>query len=499
MFAFVIWDTKEKTLFGARDRFGIKPFFYHISKEQFVWASEIKSIKALNLVNKNVDLFALDYYFAYGYTPREQTIYTEIKKLEPGCYFTLKATNLQPELRIKRYWKISYEPDYTKSESYWKETLYHTLNESVKLHLISDVPLGAFLSGGIDSSIVVALMAKNSNGPISTFSIGFKEEEYSELKYARQVANLYATNHHEFIVEPGSIDILPNLVRLYDEPFADSSAIPTYYLSKLTRKHVTVALSGDGGDELFAGYSRYAKMLSIYGAFYNQKVASRLLFGPINKTIPDYVWGKGYTYYLSKNKSQLAAYFCFWKDYERRKIFNREIQRNIEKNSAENYKKLILDDAAGGVLSRMQQLDMKTYMVDDILTKVDRASMANSLEVRIPILDHKFAEISFKIPSSLKLFENNKKHIFKEAFSSILPKEIITHKKQGFAVPLPLWFKGDLKEYAYCCLAGSNDLDTYLDKKQVLQIVNNHQKGMRDYSAKIWSLLFLNEWIKQNK
>ena len=493
MFAFVIWDERQQKLFGARDRFGIKPFYYYLDGEKFVWGSEMKSILANEKIRKNIHLESLDYYFAYGYTPRKESIFCEIKKLEPGNSFVFSYSEKE-KLKIKTYWKTHYTPDYSKTELFWKEAIYESLNEAVKMRMISDVPLGAFLSGGIDSSIVVALMSLNSNKAIKTFSIGFKEEKYNELKYARILANRYETEHHEFIVEPQSVELLPNLVRAFDEPFADSSAIPTYYVSKYTREHVTVALSGDGGDELFAGYDSYDKMMMLY----RKKHYPRTLFAWANKLIPDHIFGKGITYYLSKNKNNIGAYFCLWKDYERRKIFLPEIINRFNKNYSEESKISILKTVEGDFLTKMQQLDIQTYMVDDILTKVDRTSMMNSLEARVPILDHKFAELSFSIPSKFKLKENIKKYILKETFSKILPPEIISHKKQGFAVPLSKWFKGSLKDYANDSLRSSNKLYHFLDKKQVEKILDNHQKGMRDYSSKIWTLLILNEWLSQN-
>ena len=498
MFAFVIWDKKEKVLFGARDRFGIKPFHYYLDNEKFIWGSEIKSILADNNINKTISLEGLDYYFAYGYSQRDRSIYQNISKLKPAQYFTFDY-NRKEKLKIEDYWHINFEPDYSKSENYWKEALYDTLNESVKIRMVSDVPLGAFLSGGVDSSTVVALMARNSDKAVKTFSIGFKEEKYNELKYARQVAEMYGTDHHEFILELESIDLLPKLVQAYDEPFADSSAIPTYYVSKFTRNHVTVALSGDGGDELFAGYNSYPKMLALKNAVYNNKFSNKAIFSPLNRIIPDHLYGKGYSYYLSKDKNMINAYFCLWKDYERRKIFNSSLRSKLGVNRAEQLKENYLKEVNASFISKMQLLDIKTYMVDDILTKVDRASMLNSLEARVPILDHKFAELSFKIPWEYKLKAKSKKYILKESFRHILPPDILNHKKQGFSIPLNLWFKGDLKEFAFDTLLNSSKLSEYLDTKQLRAILENHQKGVRDYSAKIWSLLFLDEWLKQNQ
>lgn len=493
MFAFVIWDDKKKQLFGARDRFGIKPFHYYIDKEKFIWASEIKSISASDNIIKDLNIESLDYYFAYGYMPREESIFYQIKKLKSGHSFVLRPHE-RNKIKIKPYWQIKFEPDYSKSEAYWKDSIYETLNEAVKMRMISDVPLGAFLSGGVDSSTVVALMSLNSSRPIKTFSIGFKEEKYNELKYARLLADKYKTNHHEFIVEPDSIELLPELVRAYDEPFADDSAIPTYYVSKFTREHVTVALSGDGGDELFAGYNSYDKMKALQ----RNKFSSEFIFSNLNKLIPDHMFGKGLTYYLSKDKNNIGAYFSLWKDYERRKIFQHDIKEKLQGNYAEKTKLSLLASMKGDFISKMQQLDMQTFMVDDILTKVDRASMMNSLEARVPILDHKLAELSFRIPSEFKIKGNIKKHILKESFKNILPAEILSHKKQGFAVPLSIWFKDDLKNYSYETLLNSKHLYNLLEKKYVTNLLNNHQKGVRDFSEKIWSLLFLEEWLKQN-
>ena len=260
-----------------------------------------------------------------------------------------------------------------------------------------------------------------------------------------------------------------------------------------------MALSGDGGDELFAGYNSYPKMMNLKNAFYNNRFTNKAFFKPLNLIIPDYVYGKGYTYYLSKDKNQINAWFCFWKDYERQKIFNIEIKHQLNNSKPEGYKEELIQNIDGDFLSKMQGLDMQSYMVDDILTKVDRATMLNSLEARVPILDHKFAELSFQIPSGLKLKGSSQKVILKESFRHILPKDIISHKKQGFAVPLSVWFKGDLKQNAIDTLLHSSFLNEYLDKNQIEKILSHHQKGMRDYSAKIWSLLFMDEWLKQNK
>ena len=501
MFAFAIWDNNKNQLFCARDRFGIKPFYYYIDDEKFVFGSEIKAILQCSNIETTISMEALDSYFAFGYITSDLSIYNKIKKLPPAHSLTLKLSP-KPTFNIKRYWEIEFNPDYSKTEDYWADAIEENFAESVKLHMMSDVPLGAFLSGGIDSSSVVAMMAKHSTQPVKTFSIGFKEQEFNELKYAREIAKKYGCEYHEEIVEPQSINLLPKLVSAYDEPFADSSAIPTYHVSKLARKHVKVALSGDGGDELFAGYSGYTKFknirsfpLNFRGSFMN-----KALWGNIHKMIPQSMKGKGLMYFLSKNKEYAFAYQTAWTLDERAKlIFGME--NKSSGSGPELFKETILRNNKNyDFISNLQYLDMKTYMVDDILTKVDRASMMNSLEVRVPFLDHKFAELTFKIPWNLKLKGNEKKYILKKSMNSYLPENILNHPKQGFGVPLSLWFKDDLKEYVNDKLLSHNPLlSNYLSKNYIKKIIENNRKGNRDFSSKIWSLIFFEEWLKQNK
>jgi len=498
MFAFVIWDGCKKQLFGARDRFGIKPFYYYIDQESFIWASELKAINVAGGITKDISLEALDAYFAYGFILNDQSIFNQIKKLQPAHYFILKPFD-DKKLTLRKYWEISFTPDYSKSEQYWIKAIQEALYESVKLELVSDVPLGAFLSGGVDSSSVVAMMSKASNTPVKTFSIGFKEKEYNELEYARMVAKKFNTDHHELIVEPESIGLLPKLVHAYDEPFADSSAIPTYYVSKFAREHVTVALSGDGGDEMFAGYYSYAKMMNMRNSRLGSSRFVTSLAKGIHDILPDHLYGKGFTYYLSRNNDAIGAYFCLWKDYERRKLYAGELFDQLKRSPAESKMISILNRSNGDFLSRNQQLDMETYMVDDILTKVDRVSMLTSLEVRVPVIDHVFAELSFKIPSEYKLKGGSKKYIFKKAMEEVLPPEILSHKKQGFSVPFRLWFKDDLKEYLLDSIQHNSELRQYINVDYLYKTFDNHQKGMRDFSGKIWSVLFFNEWLKANK
>ena len=502
MFAFAIWDNNKKQLFCARDRFGIKPFYYYLDNQKFVFGSEIKAILKNEEIDKTLSYDAIDSYFTFGYITSDISIYKNIKKLQPGHYLLISFKD-KVSIDIQRYWDIYFEPDYSKSQDQWKEEIESCLLETVKLHMISDVPLGAFLSGGIDSSSVVAMMAKNSNRPIKTFSIGFKEQKYNELIYAREIAVRYGCEHYEQIIEPESISLLPSLVSAFDEPFADSSAIPTYFVSKLAREHVTVALSGDGGDELFAGYSIYNYLNRINTSFFNSNKPNRnkQIWGNINKLIPQNIKGKGATYFLSKDKELVGAYVNVWTKKERNKLLLNNHQGIYNESASEIYKESILKmSGSNDFISNLQYLDMKTYIVDDILTKVDRTSMMNSLEVRVPLLDHKFAELSFKIPWNFKFNEGQQKYIFKSAMASYLPINILNHKKQGFEVPLSLWFKDDLKVYVNDTLLSNNSfISAYLDKDCVRKNIRSSFGGMRDFSNRIWSLIVFEEWLKQNQ
>lgn len=501
MFAFAIWDANEQQLFCVRDRFGIKPFYYYKDDEKFVFGSEIKAILNSGEVDKTISFEALDSYFAFGYITKDLSIFSKIKKLQPGNYLILSFKD-QVKIETKQYWDIQFEPDYSKTEKQWCEEIENCLSETVKSHMISDVPLGAFLSGGIDSSSVVAMMAKSSTQPIKTFSIGFKEQRYNELEYAREVATKYGCDHHERIVEPESISLLPKLVSAYDEPFADSSAIPTYYVSKLAREFVTVALSGDGGDELFAGYKGYSKFKRIqsFPLHFNGSFLNKMIWGNIHNLIPQSTKGKGLMYFLSQNKEYAFAYQTIWTQEERRQLIEGQ-NKNLGEKGSEFFKEEILRNKNNrNFISNLQYLDMKTYMVDDVLTKVDRASMINSLEVRVPFLDHKFAELSFKIPWDLKLKGNEKKYILRKSMRPYLSKNILDRNKKGFGIPLSLWFKDDLKEYINDTLLSTNPLySKYIDRNYVEKIIINDRKGKRNFSSKIWTLVFLEEWLKQNQ
>jgi asparagine synthase (glutamine-hydrolysing) len=500
MFAFVIYDKRNNCIFGARDRFGIKPFYYSINNDAFIWGSELKCVKAGSGQKLNMDYSALDEYFTYGYIGLDKSVFTEVRKLKPAHSFTLDINKGAQSLEINNYWNIKYEPDYSKTENEWIELLDQKFAESIKMHMISDVPLGAFLSGGIDSSGVVAFMNKVSPGQVKTFSIGFKEQKFNELQYAREVAEKYKTEHHELILEPESVELLPRLVSAFDEPFADSSAIPTYYVSKFAREFVTVVLSGDGGDELFAGYNNYMKALSVKNSLFSNGLLNPF-WSILHRTLPSNVSGKGLSYFLSKKRSDLGAYFCVMKKNERSSLFNDRTLNGIGNYSSEADRIQMLNGSSSkDFVSRLEELDLLNYLPGDILTKVDRTSMQNSLETRVPLLDHEFAELSFKIPSELKMNNNEGKLIFKKMLSKYLPENVMKHKKQGFGVPISIWFKDDLKAYVNDRLLNKNALIyAHLNYSAVSKIIGDQNFGMRDFSGQIWAMLFLEEWLKQNR
>ena len=498
MFAFAIWNNKEKELFCARDRFGIKPFYYYCDRHSFVFGSEIKAILKAADVDRAIDLNAMDLYFTYGYVTGSRTIYSSIRKLLPAHTLSLHP-NSSSEPQITRYWDLHFQPDFSRSEAQWRVEIEKEFSESVRLHMISDVPFGAFLSGGIDSSSVVALMTRHSNEPVKTFSIGFLESQFNELQYAREVARQYKTDHHERVLEPESVNLLTTLVDAYDEPFADSSAIPTYYVSKFAREFVTVALSGDGGDELFAGYTDYYKLNNIDRYNFLPALVRKPLAKTIHAFIPNKIKGKGLSYLLSQDEDIVGAHIAVFNQLERKKLYARSIYDKLQESYAESQKeKIIRNSTAKEYVSRMQELDLRSYLVDDILTKVDVASMQNSLEVRVPLLDHKFVELTMKIPAQYKLHNREQKYIFKKAMSPYLPASILNHKKQGFSVPFKLWFKKDLKEYVDDrFLARHTRLSDYLNMDYVRNVVSDHRRGNRDFTTKIWSILFFDAWLER--
>ncbi len=499
MFAFAIWDQRDRKLFVARDRAGKKPLYYSVTRGgTFVFGSELKSLLEHPDVEREINLEALNAYFSLGYVPDPLSIFRSVKKLPPGHYLTFA----NGEVSTRSYWDFDYtaQSSSRREENYLDE-LRSLIDDAVKVRLVSDVPLGAFLSGGIDSSTVVGMMAQHMDQPVKTFSIGFHEDSYNELKYARLTAEKFGTDHHEFFVTPEICDVVDELAWHFDEPFADSSAIPTYMVSKLAREHVTVVLSGDGGDELFAGYTRYL-------VEQGRRVFSMLpgpiragLMEPLSRRLPHGAWGRNFIHnvaldpidrYLDSvsiftrlNKEELLT-----EDFKRR-------QRPGDSTS-DTFRELAARVKTGEDLDRLLYIDSKTYLPGDILTKVDRMSMAASLEARTPLLDHKLIDFVTRIPASLKLSGLETKHLFKRAVQDLVPAEILNRPKQGFGVPIQKWINQQLRQRIRDTLSDARTRQRgYVEPNYVDVLLDEHERGRRDHSMALWSLLMLELWHRE--
>ena len=496
MFAFAIWDEKNKRVFIARDRLGIKPLYYYSKDSLFIFASELKALLPLQEIDFEISEGAIDDYVTYGYIPHPKTVFKNIRKLPPGTFLVLEEYGE----KIAQYWKPKFNHYPHKSISEYTSELEKILSESVSLRLISDVPLGAFLSGGLDSSTIVALMSRNSNERVRTFSIGFKEREYDETPYAKIVAKKYGTDHHSFVVEPQALDVIFKIVSQLDEPFADSSVLPTYFLSKMASEHVKVCLSGDGGDEIFGGYKSYSRSL-IYKYWDLIPVSLRKkLIGPLYNKWPTKKTGKGLLErILAERDERFWLMLGLTTEIEKKILYNESFYQQIQQmEGSDSPMTLPRFSSKKDYLCQMQQFDMQFYLPADILEKVDKMSMLNSLEVRVPILDHYVAEFMCKVTSSMKAKNFNTKILFKEMAKNLLPKKIITRKKKGFSVPLKYWFKGHLDEFAKSILLDSQCINRgYFKKKAIEDLFFNHQTGSRDFSQKIWRLLMLELWFRE--
>ncbi len=496
MFALALWDSRRRRLVLARDRVGKKPLFYSWTGGRLVFASEIKAIWAAGGLSSEMDLQALSDYFSFQYVPAPKTIYRNVRKLQAAHYLVVEDSHI----REVPYWDLRFDEPRQLSESDWCESFLEEFKTAVKSRLISDVPLGAFLSGGVDSSSVVAVM-NQFQSPVTTCSIGFPEETYNEAAEARSFADALGAHHHEHTVQPHAVELLPKLAWHYDEPFADSSAVPTYYVSQIARQHVTVALSGDGGDENFAGYRRYKLGL------WEDRLRSRFpagmrrsIFGPLGEWYPKLGWAprvfRAKSTFQSLARDPLQGYFyggsCCPPGLKER-LFNRDVLETLNGYDSVEVVRFHYDRApASDFLSRIQYVDIKTYLVDDILVKVDRASMANSLEVRCPLLDHKLMELIAQIPSSLKLHNGQGKYIFKKALEGLVPGEVLNRPKKGFAVPVAEWFRRELKDFAYQALFGRDD--GLLNARFLTHCWGQHQRRQRDWSALLWCVLMFRTW-----
>lgn len=508
MFAFALWDRNSETLFLARDRLGVKPLFYALLDDgTFLFGSELKSLLAHGGLRRDIDPLAVEEYFALGYVAEPRSIFRQARKLPPA--HTLKigrggssAKAVQP----KQYWDVRFTLDRRLGVEEASAELESRLEESIRLRLISEVPLGAFLSGGVDSSAVVAMMAAVANGPVNTCSISFADPAYDEAAFARQVAERYKTNHFVDRVESDDFDLIDTLATLYDEPYADSSAIPTYRVCQLARRHVTVALSGDGGDESFGGYRRYRMHVM------EERMRShlplglrRLVFGALGRLYPKADWAprmfRAKATFETLARDSVDAYFhsvSILRAPMRRQLFRDEFRSQLGGYDA---LQVFRDHAARAgtddPMALVQYLDLKTYLVGDINTKVDRASMAHSLEVREPLMDHPLVEWLATLPSSLKLSDGEGKFLLKKAMEPKLPHEVLYRPKMGFAVPLARWFRGPLRTRVRDAILGSRLADTGMFNGVYLRkLVDDHQSGMRDYSSSLWTILMFEAFLR---
>lgn len=501
MFAFCIWDARRRTMFLARDRIGIKPLFYYFGDGRLVFGSELKSIVKHPGVPADLDLQAIYDYLSLNYMPIPSTALKGVQQVPPGHYLMVEGDGLS----LRRYWELAFREDPAPPEEH-AERLGEMLKKSVKRRLVSDVPFGAFLSGGVDSSIVVGLMSELMNEPVKTFSIGFEEKSFNELPNAREVAELFGTDHHELTVKPDMVSLLPRLVWHSDEPSADSSSIPVYYVSKLAREHVTMVLTGDGGDEVFAGYDTYIAqdIMRLYRIL--PAIIRRRVIAPLVNTLPvsmtkvslDF---KAKRFVAGAELPPEEAHYSWrmiFSECDKADLFAPEVlgafapQRTYrlyeEKFSA-------VPDLA--MLNRMLFVDTRLYLPSDMLVKVDRMSMANSLEARVPFLDHEVVELAATIPPALKLKGRDKKHILKKVGSEKVPRRILARKKQGFNVPVNVWLVGELKELALDTLSDTAIRDMGLFRPSYIRrLLDDHLSRRKDNSFQLWGLVTFFIWYE---
>ena len=511
MFAFALWDRNRQTFFMGRDRLGVKPMYYAVTDDgMLLFGSELKSILAYRDshggIRRDIDPHAVEEYFALGYVPEPRTIFKQAKKLSPA--HTLVIRRGQPLPEPKRYWDVCFTLDSAISQQEAQEELIRRLDESVRLRMIAEVPLGAFLSGGVDSSAVVAAMARQSSGPVNTCSIAFDDPAYNESEFAQMVAERYKTRHFVETVRSDDFGLVDTLAKLYDEPYADSSAIPTYRVSQLARKRVTVALSGDGGDETFGGYRRYRlHMMEERMRAALPEGVRRPLFGMLGRVYPKADWAprvlRAKTTFEGMARSSVEAYFHSMsqlRDPLRSQLYSARFKSELGGYSAiEVFHRHAKTAGTDDPLALIQYIDLHTYLVGDINTKVDRASMAHSLEVREPLMDHPLVEWAATLPSAYKLQGSNGKAFFKKALEPSLPNDVLYRPKMGFAVPLARWFRGPLKARMRSALLEGPMLDCgYFNPAVVRQLVEQHESGRNDHSTPLWTLLMFDAFLRNS-
>lgn len=494
MFAFALWDSRREELLVARDRIGIKPLYYAEVDGRLAFASELKSLLELPAVERAIDWGAFRSLLAAGVTPIDRSIIRGVRKLPPGHRI---VASRRRGVVLEKYWDLDFEPDYGRREEAVVEELRWRLEEAVRLHMVSDVPVGAFLSGGVDSSAVAAIMSRFARGPIQTFSIGFREPDFDESGDARRVAERLGTEHHELVLQPDPVAVIDELPWHLDEPFADSSAIPTFMVSKLAAGHVKVALSGDGGDELFAGYDKY--VVERRERRYDRvPLLLRRAAGTVARRLPDGARGKNFLRHASL--SALGRYLdacTLFPDDEVDRLLKPEILERVSEERPWAFETECLQSANRDWLSSLQYLDFKSYLPLDILTKVDRTSMAHSLEVRVPLLDHELVEFAARITPGLKLHRSTRKYVFKRALAGLVPPEVLDRPKRGFAVPLGAWFRGELTSVLRDVLVTQRSRERGLWRPERIEtLLRRHQQG-RALDHQLWLLLSFELWCRR--
>lgn len=501
MFAFAIWDSERELLFLARDRIGKKPLKYYHDDHVFIFCSELKGILENPEVKKEVDWPAIDEYLTYNYVPHPKTGFKSIWKLPPASYMVVQNGKAE----VTQYWNIDFTHKLDHSESEWETIMEEKLRESVELRLVSDVPLGAHLSGGIDSGMIVALMAEATREPVKTFSIGFKEKAYDELPYARAIAKRYGTQHHEFVMKPISVSQqVAALAYHYEEPYADSSALPSWYLAEMTRKHVTVALNGDGGDENFAGYMRYegVRLFSKLRRLPLQSVRPVLeQLNHFGYRLTRYkLFQRGSSFMRSYSKSALDFYLGIVDHFgaqEKDLIYSPEFRQKVIGSRWHSFlETAFIETQADRLIDKFLGTDLRSSLPDDLLVKTDMASMAHSLEVRSPFLDYEFIELAAKMPFRLKIRSGHRKYLLKRIASRRLPRECIERPKQYFSIPLDHWFREELYGYLESELFDEQFLKIGFEKEGIRRLLEEHVQGKQNHDSRLWSLLMLKSWLK---
>ena len=494
MYGLAVWDTRNRRFFLARDRLGIKPIYYGWFAGRFYFGSELKALLEMPEVDRDINLSSLDYYLSFAHTPRTESIIAGIRKLEPGHLLTIEMRpNGPPKVEVSRYWQARFEPTNASFDD-CVEQIREVLQESVKIHCVADVPLGAFLSGGLDSSAVVATMAQQSTRPVKTFSIGFSEADFDESSYAREVARKFGTDHHELILEPNALDVIEDIAWHLDEPFGDSSSIPTYMVSKMAAQEVTVVLSGDGGDEIFAGYEKYF-VEERQRRYDGLRGLTGPLFSAVGNRLPLGTMGQRFlTHHAMSGAERYFDSVTMFRDREKRQLLYPEVYERMGTTAPWKREEQWL--AEKNWLSNIQQLDLQTYLPLDILTKVDRMSMAHSIETRVPLLDHRVVEIAASMRPQDSMKDGVGKLMFKAAMRGVLPDSIIDRPKQGFAVPLSGWFRGQLNTMLRDMLLSRRAKERGIFRPAGIEMLLNIHEGGRNLDRVLWALLSFEMWAR---